>query len=125
MLRIVGGIIAGVIVFVLTLVLLEYLAHQLFAGGGGATPGPAMLAFVALAYFLSALLGGIVAGRISGRHWAVWVIALLVAAGAAYSLTTIAHPLWMQIASIVAPLLGGLVASRLVATARPTADAQV
>jgi nitrate/nitrite transporter NarK len=124
MLRIVGGIIAGVIAFVLTLVLLEYLAHQLFAGGG-ATPSPAMLAFVALAYFLSALLGGILAGRISGRHWAVWVIALLVAAGAAYSLTTIAHPLWMQIASIVAPLLGGLVASRLVATARPTADAQV
>ena len=122
--RTVLGIIAGIIVFVLTLVALEFVAHQLFPSRGG-NMGTGLLAFVALCYFVSALLGGITAGRISRVHWTVWVIAILVAVGAAYSLTTISHPLWMQIASIVAPLLGGLVASRLVPRTREQADAQI
>ena len=120
MLRTIGGIVAGVIVFVLTLVLMEWLAHLLFGAPGRIMPA-GMLAFVAFAYFLAAADGGVVAGRISDRHWAAWVIAILVAAGAAYTLTQLPQPLWMQIASIVAPLLGGLVASR--AVPRTPADA--
>jgi hypothetical protein len=122
LLRTIFGIIAGVVIFVLTLVALEFIAHQLFPSRGGAL-STGLLAFVALSYFLSALLGGVTAGRVSRVHWTVWVIALLVAAGAAYSLTTITHPLWMQIASIAAPLLGGLVASRLVPARRELGDA--
>ncbi len=122
MLRTVGGIIAGIIVFVVTLVVLELLAHQLFPADGRNLP-TGLLAFVAVAYFLSACAGGVTAGRISHLHWTVWVIAVLVAAGAAYSLTTINHPVWMQIASIAAPLLGGFLASRFVPPTDRPADA--
>ncbi len=124
MLRTIGGIVAGIFVFVLTLMLLEFVAHQVFAKPGG-SPSGGMLAFVAVAYFLSALAGGLTAGKISGQHWTAWLIAILVAAGAGYALTTMPQPLWMQIASIVAPLLGGLVASRLVGPSRTAVDARV
>lgn len=110
--RIIGGVIAGIVVFITMLTVLELIAHQLFPGARSA-PSTGVLAFVVAAYFLSALGGGIAAGRISRRHWTVWTIAVMVAAGAAYTLTTMAHPLWMQIASIAAPLLGGFAASRL------------
>lgn len=110
--RTVGGIVAGIITFVVVLMALEWIAHQLFPGTPRSMP-TGLLVFVAFAYFLSAALGGTVAARISLQHWTAWVIAILVAVGAAYSLTQLPQPLWMQIASIVAPLLGGLVASRL------------
>jgi ABC-type transport system involved in cytochrome bd biosynthesis fused ATPase/permease subunit len=103
---------AGVVLFLVVLMALEWIAHQLFPSRGRLVP-TGMLAFVAFAYFLSAALGGAIAARISRQSWTAWVIAILVAAGAAYSLTQLPQPLWMQIASIVAPLLGGLVASRL------------
>ena len=122
MLRTIGGIVAGIIIFVITLTVLELAAHQLFPSQGPILPS-GLLIFVATAYFLSALAGGVTAGKISGVHWTAWVIALLVAAGAAYTLTTVTHPLWMQIASIAAPLLGGFVASRLVPARREAADA--
>lgn len=116
MLRTIGGIIAGILVFLAALTLLELLAHQIFRTSPAGPANVSTLAFVAVAYFLGALLGGMTAVKISGERWTAWLIALLVAAGAGYTLTTFPHPLWMQVASIVAPLLGGLLASRL---ARP------
>jgi hypothetical protein len=114
--RLIGGIVAGIVVFVIALLAFEFLAHQIFqVSPKGAIPN-AMHAFVAIAYFLASLAGGLVASRVSGRPWTAWVIAILVAAGAAYTLTNFTHPLWMQVASIVAPLAGGLAARRL---ARP------
>lgn len=113
MLRTIGGIIAGIIVFVVSLMLLELLAHQIFRTSPSGPADQGTLAFVAIAYFVSSLAGGMTAVKISGERWTAWLIALLVAAGAAYTLTSFPHPLWMQVASIVAPLLGGLAASRL------------
>lgn len=125
MLRTIGGILAGIAVFMATLMLLELLAHQMFRTSPGEALPSGMHAFVALSYFLGALAGGLVAGKISGERWTAWLIALLLAAGAAYTLTTFPHPLWMQVASIVAPLLGGLVASRAVSGHRRIADAEL
>jgi MFS family permease len=109
--RVVGGIVAGILVFVALLAALEYLAHQISPAEGSLT----MLAIVAGAYFVSALAGGVVAGRISRRAWAPWAIALLVLAGAVWTLFRMPQPVWMQIASVVAPLLAGFIASRVVA----------
>ena len=114
MLRTIGGILAGIAVFMATLMVLELLAHQMFRTSREATIPSGMHVFVAVSYFLGALAGGLVAAKISGERWPAWLIAVLLAAGAAYTLTTFPHPLWMQVASIVAPLLGGLVASRAV-----------
>jgi MFS family permease len=109
--RIVGGLAAGVVAFIAVLGVMEFLAHKLAPKAGSG----AMLAIVAVAYFLSALAGGYLAARISGRSWAGWAIAGLVAAGAVGSLFQFPHPLWMQIASVAAPLLGGALAVRLAA----------
>jgi MFS family permease len=121
--RIIGGLAAGIAAFVVVLGSIEYIAHQLAAKSGSA----AMLALVALAYFLSALAGGYLAARISNRSWTAWAIAALVAAGSIASLFQFPHPLWMQIASVVAPLLGGALAVRLAGVkheAAPVGDAR-
>lgn len=107
--RIVGGLAAGIGVFLLVLGAMEFLAHQIAPQTGSGT----LLAIVAAAYFLSALAGGYVAARISRRSWAAWAIAGLVVTGAVLSLFQFPHPLWMQIASVAAPLLGGALAARL------------
>lgn len=121
MLRIISGVVAGIAVFMISLMMLELIAHQLFRTSPAGPLPAGMHAFVAVSYFLGALTGGLVAAKISGERWTAWLIALLLAAGAAYTLTTFPHPLWMQVASIVAPLLGGLVASRAATSRRRVA----
>ena len=59
--------------------------------------------------FLGALAGGLVAVRIGDWAAAGWIIAVLVAAAGVVTIVTIPHPLWMQIAAVVAPLVAGLV----------------
>lgn len=107
--RIIAGVVAGVIAFVAILAGIEFLAHQIAPSAGSGV----MLALVAAAYFLSALGGSYAAAKISRRSWTIWLITLLVLVGAVWSLVQFNHPLWMQIASVVAPILGGLVAQRL------------
>jgi MFS family permease len=114
MLRTIGGVIAGILVFMATLTLMEYLAHQVAPRNNQGL----LYAIVALAYFLTSLLGGLTAAKISRQAWTVWLIALLATAGSIYSILTMPQPLWMQVASVVAPLLGGFVASRIVARSR-------
>jgi cyanate permease len=116
--RIIGGLAAGIAAFLVVLGSMEYLAHKLAPKAGSS----AMLALVAAAYFLSAFAGGWLAARISNRSWAGWAVAGLVAAGAIGSLFQFPHPLWMEIASVAAPLLGGVLAVRLarVPEAAPT-----
>ena len=114
MLRTIGGVIAGVVVFVATLTLIEFLAHQIAAPRSSGL----LLAIVAFAYFLAPLLGGLTAAKISRESWTVWLITALAVVGGIYSIMTMPQPLWMQIASIVAPLLGGYVASRMAGRSR-------
>lgn len=109
MVRIVGGLVAGIVVFLGILVLFEFVAGQ-------ASPRPAantLYAIVVAAYFLSALAGGLAAGLIAQRIWPVWAIALLVTLGVLWTLAETGHPLWMQIASLLAPLVAGFVASAI------------
>jgi MFS family permease len=107
--RIIGGLATGVVVFLIVLGVIEFLAHQISPAEGSGT----MLAIVAAAYLLSALAGGYVAAKISHRSWTAWAIAGIVVLGAIWSLFQYPQPLWMQIASVVAPLLGGAAAARL------------
>jgi hypothetical protein len=101
------GIIIGLVVMAITIGLIEVVGHRVFA------TSTAILLSVLAAYFLGALLGGLTAGRIAGARWPVWVVVALVVAGAAWSLMTAPHPLWMFAAAPVAPVLGGFLASHL------------
>lgn len=77
----------------------------------GSMPAAAQ-ALVVLAWLLGPLIGGALAVRIAERRWAAWPVAGLIAAAGIANILYYNHPLWMQIAAAVAPLLGGLIASR-------------
>ena len=123
MLRIIMGILGGAVAVFVVVGAIEYLAHLVFPVPSDSAQVPVATQLVVLvAYFLGALVAGMVANRISGRSWTAWPIALLVAAGAIWSMFMIPHPQWMQVAAVVAPLLGGLAARRLARSnpARPS-----
>jgi uncharacterized membrane protein len=116
MLRIIGGIVAGLAAVFATTLILELLAHQIFPIPGEGQPLPiGIQLFVVFAWFTASVVGGVLAGRIAGARWAVWVIAIFCAASGVATVLMFPHPVWMQIASVVAPLIGGFIANHLVA----------
>ena len=131
MLRIIGAIVAGTVSAFAVIWLIEALGHvafplpedldlrdpELAAQALPSIPLPAKL-IVVFAWFAGALSGGFVAGRIAGGRWTPWLVAALVACGGIMTILMSPHPVWMQIAAVAAPLLGGLVASHLASTAR-------
>ncbi|MEI9853003.1 MAG: hypothetical protein WDN24_21560 [Sphingomonas sp.] len=115
------GVVVGAVVAVAAIMGLEYLNHQIFPWTV-ADPGDieSIRAAVEAApvtsktmlvggYFLGALAGGLIAVRIAGWAAAGWIVALLVVAGGVANLAMIPHPLWMQVGTVAAPLLAGLV----------------
>ena len=137
MVRIIGGIVAGAVVAVATIMIVEMLGHMIFplpddlalsdpevvAGPSPAMPVAAQF-IVVLAWFGGALAGGYVAKRIGCRWWAAWVVAALVAVAGIVNVMMIPHPVWMQIAAVVAPLIGGVLAGHLIPNRGETIDAQ-
>ena len=122
MLRNILAIVAGLVAVFVTVGTIEYAGHLLFpVRSDSAEIPPAVQVLVLAAYFLAALIGGWLAASISGKSWAAWVIALVVVAGAISSMFLVPHPQWMQIAVVLAPLFGGLVAAHLTRRPRPPA----
>jgi hypothetical protein len=137
MVRIIGGIVAGAIVAVATIMLVEMIGHLIFplpddlalgdpevVAGPSPTMPVAAQFIVVLAWFGGALAGGYVAKRICYRWWAAWAIAALVAAAGVVNVMMIPHPVWMQIAAVIAPLVGGLLAGHLIPSRGEAIDAQ-
>jgi hypothetical protein len=110
MVRSVGGVVAGIVIFFALLVLLELVAHQV-APTSGAT---LLYAIVVFAYFVSALAGGLTAGLIAERVWAAWAIAVLVLLCVIWTIADLPQPLWVQVASVIAPLVAGFFAAHFV-----------
>jgi hypothetical protein len=137
MLRIIGGIVAGLVTAVAVMMLIEMAGHAAFPlpedlglrnPEAVADPLPSMPVaaklIVVFAWFAGALAGGYVAKRICGRWSAAWAIAVLVAVAGIVNIMMIPHPVWMQIAAIVAPLVGGLVAGHLIPSRKEPVDAR-
>ncbi len=108
--RIILGIVAGLLVMGLVVGGLEVAGHVLFGAPSQRTP---LLVLVLVAYFLGALAGGFVAAWIARARWPAWAVAAAVLAGSVWSMTVVSQPGWMILAAIVAPLLGGLAAAHL------------
>lgn len=122
MLRNILAIVAGLVAVFVTVGIIEYVGHLLFpVRSDGAAIPPAVQVLVLAAYFLAALIGGWLAASIAGRSGNAWVIAIIVVAGAIASMFMVPHPQWMQIAVVLAPLFGGLVAAHLTRRPRPAA----
>ncbi len=126
MLRTIPGIFAGAVVAVVLLMVLEMAGHAAMPPPAGLDPADpedlkqmvasasvAAKAWVVFGWFAAVLAGGWLARRLSRKDWAGWVIAGLILLGGIANIMMIPHPLWMQIAAIAAPLLGGWVVTRL------------
>lgn len=124
--RLIIGIIAGLVAGFATIWGIDLIGHLIYpvpsdlaiddfeAIGAYIESMPAAaLAIVAFAWFAGALVGGFVAAAIGRRRWAAWLIAALVAAAGVVNIVMIPHPVLLQIAAIVAPALGGLIAAHL------------
>lgn len=129
MLRKIGGVVAGLIAAFVTIFLVQMVGHLVFPVAGQpdlsdpvatrafmASLSTGALVFVALAWLLGATAGAAVAASISGARWAAWVIAGVIALSSIANVTMFPHPVWMQIAGIAAPLIGGWIGARF---ARP------
>lgn len=132
MLRKIGGVVAGLVAAFATIFLVQMVGHTLFPVSGQpdlsdpvatrafmASLSAGALAFVALAWLLGATAGASVAARLSGERWAAWVIAGVIALSSIANVAMFPHPLWMQIAGVAAPLIGGWIGARF---ARPRTD---
>ena len=125
--RIVLGVIAGVVVAFLCVMGIEYVGHIVYPPPPGtdfddpeqvaelmASAPTAALAFVAAAWFIGALLGAWVANAVAKRAYAGWIVALLMLAGCIAMLLMIrGDPAWMWAAGILLPPIGGWLAQRL------------
>jgi hypothetical protein len=118
------GTIAGIVTAFAIMVCVDLVAMTLHAPPAGMSPGPeatarwlsgaplAALLFIVAAWFLAAFGGGLI-GRIAARwQTAAWVVAGVILISALAGAFRPPHPVWMQIAALVAPLLGGYLASR-------------
>ncbi len=110
------GTFAGIIVAMLVVGVMDYVSRMLVpdaasmpAQGFAAVPTTAKVV-MALGWFLATLIGGFIAVRVARWAPAVWVVAGLIVAACLYNSFTIPGvPLWMQVAGVIAPLLGGLI----------------
>jgi hypothetical protein len=87
-----------------------------------ARPTGALLITV-LGFFLASLGGGFIARRIARRGWAVWVPAGLFVLMALAIVLAYPLPAWTGFASVLAPLIGGLLARHIGVDPAPEAMA--
>ena len=83
----------------------------------------ASLLFIALSWFVGGLLAGLVGKLVARRRGPAWaavgIITLLMFANVLLA----PFPAWMEIASVAAPLIGGLIGSHLAGGGAPEAAA--
>lgn len=134
--RAILAVIAGVIAGMAAMMAVSYFGDMLFptppaqvAGGAierataafANTPLQMRLCLV-LAWFVGGAVAGIVAKLIVRDGRIAWTAIAILTALTAVNIFILPYPVWMEIANILAPLLGGLVGNHLVAT-RPDAPA--
>ncbi len=124
--RVVLGVLAGVVVAMLCIFAIEFLGHMVFppppdldlsdpeAAARIIAGLPAgAFAFVLAAWFLGALAGAWAANMVGHATVGGWVVALVVICGGVYTMLMIPHPIWMWAAGVLLPLLAAWIAQRL------------
>jgi len=113
MVRYIAGVAAGIAAAVATILAVEMLGHLIAPvppeSDLRTLPVRAQL-FVLAGWFLGALAGGTLAALIARRASPAWLVAALVAIGGVVMIFWLPHPELLQLASVVAPAAGGLIA---------------
>lgn len=124
--KIVLGVVAGIVVAFLCVAGIEMIGHLAYPPPPGTdlsdpaqlarlmenVPAAAM-AFVVAAWFVGALAGAWVANLVAKRALAGWIVVLLVIAGGVSTMMMIPHPAWMWAMGIGLPLIAGWLAQKL------------
>ena len=120
------GVLAGLAALIATVWIVETAGHSIWPPPPGTDiSDPAQLATlldriplaaklaVVTGWFLGALAGAWAAHAVSRWAPASWIVVAIGIAFGVMTLFMIPHPLWMQAAAIVAPLIGGWAGLRL------------
>ena len=123
------GVLAGLVALVAVVWVVEAIGHSVWPPPPGTNPSdPAQLATlldkiplaakiaVVVAWFAGALAGAWVANLVARWAAAGWIVVAIGIAFGVMTLFMIPHPLWMQVAAVAAPLLGGWIGLRLPVT---------
>ena len=124
--RILLGIVAGVVVAFVCVFAIEMVGHTAYPPPPDMdltkaedvarlmeTVPAAALAFVAAAWFVGALAGAWTANAVARRPLAGWIVALLIVCGAVATMIMIPHPAWMWGAGLGLPIVAAWLAQRL------------
>ncbi len=137
MLRKILGAIAGVVISVVVIKLMEMIGHQLFPIPGEIdVSDPDSIATymdqiplgskisVVVSWTLGSLIGGVAGGRIAGARWASWPPGAFTMFGLVMIAMMIPHPIWMLVSGAVGIAGGTFIADRLSApsTVRETGN---
>jgi len=130
MVRIILGIIAGLIAAVITVALVEMLGHVIYPPPPGVdvsdtahliaimttSPLGAKIA-VLIAWAIGIIVGGAVAIMIGKKTWPAWFVGGFVLLMGAITMYLIPHPLWMVIATPLVTIASVMTAIKLFARA--------
>ena len=124
--RLILGIVAGVVVGGLVVFLVEGAGHAIFPPPAGtdlsdpetmkgliATLPTGAIAMVLIGWFLGSLAGAITAKAIADRDLAAWIVAFLFIGLTATNFLYIPHPVWMMAAGVALPLIAAWLATRM------------
>ena len=126
MVRKVLGVIAGVVVAMLLVMIIEMVGHYVFPPppfdysdpearrlAMANAPAGALLTVLA-AYFIAVLAGGWTAGRIAGGlAWPARVVAGLILLAAVANLFMLPHPAWFAVLAVLLVVVAGWIAGQL------------
>lgn len=115
------GTLAGLVAGIATIAASEALLHLALGTATPAEATDAMRAGVLLAWFVGALVGGLVAALLARWRVAPWIVGGLVAVSVLMNATMLPQPVWMSAAGVVLALLAAWIAARRV----PAADQRV
>lgn len=127
-LRLIMATLAGLIAAILVVGVVETLGHTIFPPPDGidatdpadqarlmeVIPFGAKLAVVA-AWFLGALAGCALAAYVGRRILPGWIVAGFMVLASIWTTQMFPHPTWMIVAAVVLPIIGKLLADRLLA----------
>ncbi|HYG30570.1 MAG TPA: hypothetical protein VD887_10185 [Allosphingosinicella sp.] len=125
MARLIGGVLAGIVVAAAAIFAVAIAGHQFYPlREAGLRDGEAVAAliaslpfgallFVAAAWLAGGFAGGLTAALVSGRVGTAWSVGGLVACVGVASVFLYPHPEWMQVSAVIAPAIGALIAGHI------------